>query len=61
MSQARCNARRRRQAANGYAHMSGNLRRPIYKRRALSSIGEAIEAERRRAIAEANRARKKKV
>lgn len=49
MSQARTNARRRRQAANGFAHMSGSLRRPKYKMRQLLNVAAAIELERTRA------------
>lgn len=53
MSQARCNARRRRQAANGFAngfaHMSGDRRRPRYHIRRLDNIADAIAIERARA------------
>lgn len=59
MSQARCNARRRRQAKNNFAHMSGSMHRPKYRMKMLSNIGAAIEAERRRAVAEASRRSKK--
>lgn len=55
MGQARCNARKRRQAANGFAHMSGDMRRPKYRRKALAGIGAAIARERERAAAEAKR------
>lgn len=60
MSQARTNARRRRQAANGYAHLSKHPQRPHYKHKQLASINDAIAAERRRAAAEAKRNAKKK-
>lgn len=51
MSQARCNARRR-QAANNFAHMSGDMRRPHYKRSdtatAAKRLQRVIERERER-------------
>lgn len=47
MGQARTNARRRKQAANGYSHISKG--RPVYRKKALSTIAAAIEAEHRRA------------
>lgn len=59
MSQARCNARRRRQAANRFAHMPPR-KRPNYRQKHLMSIGAAIEAERRHAAAEARRKTTKK-
>ena len=58
MSQARCNARRRRQAANGFAHMSPR-KRPNYRKRHLS-VADSIARERQQAAAEARRAATKK-
>ena len=55
MSQARTNARRRRQAVNGFAHMSGDVRRPHYSSGASRSVADAIAAERRPALLEARR------
>ncbi len=40
--------RRRRQAAMGYTHIA-KLGRPIYRRHALSNIGDAIAREKARA------------
>lgn len=60
MSQARCNARRRRQAKNKFAHMSGSLRRPRYHSKTLLSVSDAVMQERARARAEAARTAAKK-
>lgn len=49
MSQARCNARRRRQAVNMFAHLGGAMRRPRYRRKALANLQIAIAIERQRA------------
>jgi len=50
MSQARCNARRRRQAANGFTHLA-MLGRPIYKKPDANAsarrLRQLIETERR--------------
>lgn len=59
MSQARTNARRRRQMTNGYTHIAPG-KRPRYKRKQLMNVGEAIQAEKRRALAEARRSSGKK-
>ena len=40
--------RRRRQAVNGYTHLA-KLGRPIYRKHALSNLGETIQKERARA------------
>lgn len=51
MSQARCNARRRRQAKNGYNHVAV-LGRPIYKKKdkaaSAARQAEVIRRERER-------------
>lgn len=57
MSQARTNARRRRQAANGFAHLPAR-KRPMGKKKGLRSIAESIALE-RTAAARAARVAKK--
>jgi len=59
MSQARTNARRRKQMANNYTHLAPG-KRPRYKRKLLMNVGEAIQQEKRRAAAEARRSSGKK-
>ena len=50
MSQARTNARRRRQAVNGYTHLA-RLGRPVYGKRSAEAaarrLRQVIETERR--------------
>ncbi len=57
MSQATAR-RRRSQAKMGHTHIHKG-RRPLYHKKALSSIHSAIEAERRRAAREAASRKKK--
>ena len=42
MSQARCNARRRRQAANNFAHLCPK-KRPYYKKRSAEASARHLE------------------
>jgi len=51
--------RRRRQFAINFRHIA-RLGRPIYRRRRLLSVSEAISRERARASAEAKRKAKKR-
>lgn len=44
---------------NGYTHIAPG-KRPRYKRKQLMNVGEAIQAEKRRALAEARRSSGKK-
>lgn len=58
MSMARTARRRRRQWAINHTHIARLSGRPIYKRKQILSVGEAIARERRAAVAEASRKRR---
>ena len=58
MSQARTNARKRKQAVQNMNHLAPR-QRPNYKKRQLGSVADAIAAERRKAAREAASRKKK--
>jgi hypothetical protein len=60
MSQARTNARRRRQAVNKYAHLGNSMRRPKFKGGSSRSVADAIARERNAALMDARRNASKK-